>query len=323
MEYGVMSGTMSVDKSVERAELLEDSGYARIWTPNQHEMLVDPISTLAVCAEKTESLELGVQVLNPITVHPTVIANQMATLNQLADGRITLGIGAGHNTLGSLDLDPARLRELHEAIDTIKALVNGEAVSFNGPSFELGIDSQPVDVLTGSTGPKSLRMSGEAADGVILGTGGTPEFLQDYALENLQTGLDRSGRSLDEFTVSMDLAACVADTKEEAREQIKYAAVSNSTIAFNATLEGIPESLRREVEEFMESEAGAQSPDRLSDELLDYIMERHAVAGTPEDCQHRLRELADVGVNEVALLFPSTNTNQHIKEFDERVIQKL
>lgn len=286
-------------------------------------MLVDPISTLAVCAEKTESLELGTQVLNPVTVHPTVIANQMATLNQLADGRITFGIGAGHNTLGSLDLEPARLGELHEAIDIIKALVNGETVSFDGTSFELGIDSEPVDVLTGSTGPKSLRMSGEAADGVILGTGGTPQLLEDYAFDNLQTGLDRSGRSLDGYTVSMDLAACVADTKEEAQEQIKYAAVSNSTIAFNATLEGVPEHLREEVREFMEAEASAQSPDQLSDELLEYIMERHAVAGTPEDCQNRLRELADVGIDEVALLFPSTNTNQHIKEFDERVLQEL
>ena len=51
-------------------------------------------------------------------------------------------------------------------------------------------------------------------------------------------------------------------------------------------------------------------------------MERHAVAGTPEDCQNRLRELADVGIDEVALLFPNTDTNRHIQEFDKQVLQE-
>jgi len=94
---------------------------------------------------------------------------------------------------------------------------------------------------------------------------------------------------------------------------------------------GVPEDLREEVEKMVEHhemsehvETDAEAPELLSDELLAFLANRHAVAGPPEYCQQRLRELEDAGVDEFVLHFNYTDDrHEAVERFDEEVLRPL
>src|SRR5687767_15819548 len=89
------------------ARQAEALGYDDLYLPDQtfHR---DPFALLALCAEATERIRLGLAVTNPYTRHPVQIARAAATLAEMSEGRFVLGLGAGNKprVLAGLGIEP-------------------------------------------------------------------------------------------------------------------------------------------------------------------------------------------------------------------------
>src|SRR5881409_114202 len=122
----------------EKARKVERLGYSVLLVPDHLAELLAPFPALAGAAAATTRLRVGTAVLNNDFRHPVLTAREAATIDLLSDGRLELGLGAGHMRTeyeqAGLRFDPGatRVERLAEAVAVITALLRGEKVSFAG-----------------------------------------------------------------------------------------------------------------------------------------------------------------------------------------------
>ena len=137
-------------------------------------------SVLGAVAQATEHLGLMTAVTCPIMrYHPAIIAQAAATMGLLADGRFTLGLGAGErlneHVVGSGWPGVVERHErLAEALDIIQGLLTGKLTTYRGRHFQL-VHAKLFDrpkrkppVIVAAGGPEAGRLAGEKADGLIV-----------------------------------------------------------------------------------------------------------------------------------------------------------
>ena len=92
---------------------------------------------LGAVAARTDSAMVGPGITNPLTRHPTVTANAMATVDELTDGRAVLGIGSGDSAVRSIGLSPASLEELEEFVRLFGRITRGQSASYDGEEVSI------------------------------------------------------------------------------------------------------------------------------------------------------------------------------------------
>jgi 5,10-methylenetetrahydromethanopterin reductase len=319
-----------IEAAREYARFLEESNFTSIWVADSHQLYTDAYATLAVCAMETDTLGLRTGVTNPISRHPSVTANAIATINQLSGDRASVGIGAGDSGVYSIGKQPASVSKLHEAVEQIQSLVAGESVVFGDEEFALEPANGAIDIYVAAEGPVTLRMAGQVADGIMFGGGSSPTIIEELAYENLRIGADRAGRSLEEIEFVTLTPGCVADTHEEATEKLMHMLEPIAYHNFSHSMDEAPDELHDDLEALVEAhefrehgDESAQSPEELPKRVQEYLSERWAIAGPAEYCRERLRELDDVGVDNVMITFPTGAPLEHAREFNRKVLQPM
>jgi 5,10-methylenetetrahydromethanopterin reductase len=332
IRYGSHYFPDSIEDAIEYAQFLEERGFSKLWIGDSQQLYADPYTSLAGCAAATENLELSPGVTNPVSRHPSVIANSISIINRRADGRADLGIGIGDSGVYSIGKNPATLDEFRDAVTKIQALLAGETVEFNGELFTLEPRYGSIDVYVAAEGPKTLQMAGEVADSVIFGGGTKPEFVEQFGLENLQKGAGRADRTLDDIDLVALTPACYAETRAEAIRELRHLLEPLAYHNFMFSVEEAPEELHDELRRLVEAhemsehaQPDAEKPEQISDEVLEYVGDRFAVAGPSSHCQDRLAALDDAGIDEFYLVFPTAveNTMDYAREFEEEILLPL
>jgi F420-dependent oxidoreductase-like protein len=189
VEFGVHTGLQNTSISELQSlwRRIEDHGFSwiSIWdhfyaadgTGNPH--CLEAVASHAALAAATSRVRCGSLVYSVGYRHPAILANTMATLDQLSNGRITLGLGAGwlvaeYEAYGIPFPDgPVRLRQEEEAIQCIRGLLTQDVTSFDGEFFSLvdaHCEPKPVQerlpLWIGGGGEKvTLRIAARHADG--------------------------------------------------------------------------------------------------------------------------------------------------------------
>jgi probable F420-dependent oxidoreductase len=134
------------------------------------------MSALVVAAEATERLRVGTLVLNNDFRHPVVLAREAAVVDVMTDGRLELGLGAGHMKheydQAGITFDPAAVRvaRMAEAAEIVRRLLAGEELTFHGTHYRVDahrcypVPTQPVPLVIGGNGRRVLRCAGRLAD---------------------------------------------------------------------------------------------------------------------------------------------------------------
>jgi probable F420-dependent oxidoreductase len=166
---------------IERARLAESIGFSHICIHDHLAPQLAPIPMLTVVAAATERLRLCPLVFNNDLRHPTVLAQDLATLDLLSDGRLEVGLGAGWNEpeydAAGLQFDSigTRIERLTEAVTVIRGLFADTPLTFRGRHYTITeMDGQPKPLqrphppfLIGGTRERMLRLA--AREGDIVG----------------------------------------------------------------------------------------------------------------------------------------------------------
>ncbi|MFG2478397.1 LLM class flavin-dependent oxidoreductase [Streptomyces fagopyri] len=183
------------------ARLADDVGLEELWLWEDC-FREGGISAAAAALAWTERLRVGVGLLPVPLRNVALVAMEAATLHRMFPGRAVLGVGHGvQEWMGQVGARPeSPLTLLREHLDALRALLRGERLTTRGRYVTLddvALDwppATPVPVLAGATGPRTLRLAGEAADGTVLTSSTTPDGVR-RARRLIDEGRASAGRS--------------------------------------------------------------------------------------------------------------------------------
>lgn len=307
------------------AAAAERLGFEAIWIADSQSLFRDAWVTLTACALRTSRLGLATGVTNPVTRHPAVVAGAMATLDELSGGRAICGIGVGQSAVGTLGLPVAKLSRLQDYVRVLRALLAGQAVEFEGRELRMSWPVRPVPIYFASSGPRSLRLAGEAADGVVFQVGSNPAFAR-FALAAIAEGEAGAGRPPGSVKRLMRLACAVSEDGAAAREEIRgYVSVAAST-AHSLPEEIIEPELREDLRRMSEAydvhQHGSSGGPQAA-LVTDRVVDAFAVAGTPEEVAVRLTELAGLGIDGFSLTTTAAEPLRLLELLAERVLPEV
>jgi 5,10-methylenetetrahydromethanopterin reductase len=297
----VLQGAYPPAEFASMVERIDELGFTHLWLTDSSLHARNSYAYLTLAAARSDRLVLGTAVTNPLTRHPAVTAVAAATVDEISGGRMILGIGAGDRPLLALGLHPARLTTLRAAVGAIRALWSGGEVSLDDPAFRLEdahvrFAARPgIPIYISASGPKTLELAGELADGVILLVGLFPEALA-WALEHVDRGAARAGRARPHVAVFAYGAIGEQPQAMEAARSI--AAWFPQTAPRICELWGLEPSLVEEVRaryaggEFQEAQEAA----RL---LPDGFVRSVALAGDAAQARERIGAALDAGADSV------------------------
>jgi 5,10-methylenetetrahydromethanopterin reductase len=205
----------SVDLFVADVRRAEALGWDAAWQPDSQLRRRDTYVLLAAAARATERIVLGTLLANPVNRHATVTASSIATVDELAPGRIVLGWGVGDTAVRLAGLRPARVAELEASTQLMRRLLDGEAVDVGAARPAHLPHHRPVPIWIAAGGPRTLRMAGRVADGVFMRVGAHPATIA-RAVEAIRAGAADAGRDPATIRLGAVFHTVLVDDAEQA-----------------------------------------------------------------------------------------------------------
>jgi 5,10-methylenetetrahydromethanopterin reductase len=218
-------GDSPVDATVRKLAELRAEGFRRVWMA---QLPYDPdlMTILAVVLREVDTIEVGTGVV-PIQVqHPTQLAQRALTLNAIAGGRFTLGLGLSHRMvteqMWGISYDKP-LRRIRENLDGLLPLLSGQPADVVGETVttrgSLQISGAPTpDVYLAALGPQMLRLAGRRTAGTLTWMTG-PKTLAEHVGPTLREAAAEAGRPDGSVRVVASLPISVTDDVDAARRQ--------------------------------------------------------------------------------------------------------
>jgi 5,10-methylenetetrahydromethanopterin reductase len=292
----------------------EERGFEAVWQAESR-LVREATIPLAAFGAVTERIALGSGVVNNWTRNPAFLASTFSTLDDLAPGRVRLGIGAWWDPLASkVGINRTKpLQAMRETVTAVRALLNDETVTFDGDFVHLdGVEldyvhqerrPKNVPIYIGATGMKMMELTGEIADGVVLNYLVSPTYNAD-AMEHLASGADRVGRSVDDLD-RPQLIVCSMDEDRDAaldaaRELVTQYLGQQPHIM---KASGVPESLLDRIGEVLTWPATAEQVHAASKLVPDEVVQMITASGTAEECRAKVAEYVDAGCT-CPILYP-------------------
>lgn len=303
-------------------EACDRAGLAVVGTPDSPALLRELYVSTTVAALATERIDIMTMVTNPVTRHPSVTAAAAMSLDELAPGRIQIGIATGDSALWATRQKAARVADLEEYILAVKALLRGEPATYRGETFTQSWSNwepREVPVYVACSGPRVLSMASRVADGVVVTMGFAPD---DVA--RIQATIGRACAEVGRDPATLDFWSNAQITFDESKEKaMEYSLGWTTNWLTEGTMngKGIPPEIRRPLLEMNadihDLEAVYKTPDRGRVQvqrakrlgIYDWIIEHSPrLWGTPDDICERLHELAGMGLANWVFLQQSRGT---------------
>jgi 5,10-methylenetetrahydromethanopterin reductase len=278
---------------VEFAEGLEAGGVDQLWVIEDC-FFTAGVSLAATALARTKRLHVGLGILPAVARNPAITAMEIATLAELAPGRLLAGLGHGvQNWMEQIGArTPSPLTTLDEVLTTVRQLLRGEVVNFEGRHVTMrdaALAAAPAQVpplLAGVYGPKSLAVAGRVADGVVLAEGAGPTYVRQ--------AIDHAG-SPDGFRTSVFSALCLIPNRKLTHHTMTPF-VAGLLRQPNAAISAHPH-FDEMIERFH-----AQGDAAIAEFPDDWWIDIGAI-GTMDDVMAHIEALGEAGANDVSL-FP-------------------
>jgi F420-dependent oxidoreductase-like protein len=335
MKLGVNVGYwglgLSADDQLHIVREAERLGYDSVWSAEAYGS--DAATVLGWLAGQTERIRIGSAIFQIPARSPAMTAMTAATLDQISQGRMVLGLGTSGPQVSEGWHGQRFGRQLQRTRDYVavvrKALAR-ERLEYHGETIELPLPDGPgkalkltigpvqerIPIYLAAVGPRNTALAGEIADGWLPFMFSAEHI--DVLREPLEEGAQRAGRSLDGFEIAPTVNAYVSEDRAAARDLMRPVLAlyiggmgSRERNFYNAAVQrfGFEDAAREVQDLYLEGrkdEAGAALPDELIDQLT--------LCGPRDVVRDRLRAYRDAGVGSV-LVTPMAFTR------DERIEQ--
>jgi probable F420-dependent oxidoreductase len=317
---------------LELIQLAERHGFGYAWTYDSHVLWQESVPMLAVAARETSKIRLGHFVTNPATRDPTVLASAYATLQDLSDGRMAMGIGRGDSAVRYVGRQPMKVAEFERACAMVRGFMNGDEVEWNDKQLQLKWvrpELPRIPMWIAGYGPRALAVAGRVADGVIIQLA-DPEIIQ-WIMDTARRSAEEAGRDPAELKCIVGAPAHISDDLPDAREQVRWfpAMVSNHVMdlidRYGADESAVPKALTdyvqaRKFYDYDEhSRVGAKHGEFVTDEICD----RFCVLGTAEQAKAKLQELESIGVDQFNIYLMTHGQEETLQAFGDEIIPEL
>jgi 5,10-methylenetetrahydromethanopterin reductase len=285
----------------------ERGGFSNLWITD-HFNNRNVYVALTTAAIYTNQITVGPGVTNPYMVNPVFTAQAVATLNELAPGRIVLGIGAGDKTtLATVGVKMHKpLSAVRETVDIIREMTRGENVVFKGDVFQIAganfffKPKGSIPIYVGAQGPKMLALAGKIGDGVLINAGHPKDV--EYAVNCVKEGVNEVGKQFNE----LDVAAYTSFSVHEDLKKATKAAVP--VVAF--IVAGSPRQVLERHDINMKKAEEIREALKVNDwgrafgGVSQGMIEAFSVCGTPDMCIERIDQLLKSGISQFVVGSP-------------------
>ena len=319
---------------VRQVQLAESLGFDTAWIADTHLVCRELWVTLAACAAGTSRIRLGPGIAVPHTRHISVTASAIATLHELAEGRVVIGIGTGGSAAETMGLSVgkvARIATLESMAVSLRRLLGRESIRLdNGTDARLAwLERSPaIPLYLAGSGPRMLDAAGRLGDGAIMYSGVAP-WLVEAALGCVKAGARSAGRAPEDLDVAIWAPTSIAPDRALARDHVRGRVASALRHAFPVAWSPEDQKVIAQVRAAYDSyqHASAASKHRLL--VTDRFVDLMALAGRPEEVREQVRGIIGVGGVGRIILLPQVPGQDFVEReevlrlFAEQVMARL
>jgi alkanesulfonate monooxygenase SsuD/methylene tetrahydromethanopterin reductase-like flavin-dependent oxidoreductase (luciferase family) len=352
MEFGISCSKID---EVGLVTFAENLGYDFCWVTDSPMLRSHPWAVLALAAQQTQTIKLGMGVAVPGLRLAPDTACGIATINRLAPGRTFLGSGTGNTAMRTLGRKPARVKDFEKFLRVVRGLLDGEEVmldSDDGPQpirfqnlhYKYVDVEHRIPIHVGGFGPKAQALAGELGDGLITGIprgGAIPD-----ALANVRVGAERASRNLDGFYTSALVNMMLLqpdETLSSPRVIAECGPAIMANVHYLTDLYGDSDksppnyvlTIWEDYLAFHKARSASHSHQQLHGSHYSHLDEDEAkfitpdlikafcLAGQPDEIAEQLHALEEDGLDAVAFIPPSEHRYAQYEGFAKRVIAAL
>lgn len=324
----VFSGDFPLRRTLDGAVLAERLGFDTCWLGEDF-FYHGGIATATAVAERTQRIGIGLGVLSPLPRHPALTAMEVATLDEISQGRLVLGIGSGVPAwMRQMHLQPkSPLSAMREGVELCRGLIAGDTLTAQGACFsvdnvKLGFTPyrSHIDIYLGVEGPRGLELSGAVADGTVISILAGPAYVR-WAREHIASGQASANRTGQSHPVVVYVIISIDEDGAVARDAVRrtiaeYVGVGGPN--YLTRLAGISDD---HVAEMNRVYRGGRLPiDLVDDAMVDHL----AVAGTAADCETGIRRLIEAGADQIVFFpFPSVAVEDQLTRIHDQLVPRL
>jgi 5,10-methylenetetrahydromethanopterin reductase len=299
---------------MEYVKLAEECGFEAVWQAESR-LVREATVPMAAFAAVTSRIAIGSGVVNNWTRNVGLLAATFSTLDDLAPGRIKLGIGAWWDPLAAkVGIHRTKpLTAMRETVEAVRRLLAMERVTYHGAFVHL--DDVEIDIVHGERSPKDIpiyigatamkmmALAGELADGVLLNYLVGPAYNSE-AMAALEEGAARVGRTIDDVD-RPQLVVCSLDADrslalDRARELVTQYLGQQPHIM---KASGVDPSLLEEIGSVLTWPATKEQIERAMHLVPDGVVQMITASGTADECRAKVDEYVESGCT-CPILYP-------------------
>ncbi|MCW4049517.1 MAG: 5,10-methylenetetrahydromethanopterin reductase [Candidatus Bathyarchaeota archaeon] len=278
----------------------EKLGYDSVWITD-HFNNRNVYVSLSFIANYTDKIRLGPGVTNPYLVHPVMTAQSIASLSEVAPGRVLCGIGAGDRTsleiVGSKMKNP--VRTVRETVEIIRHQLAREKTGYEGKVFNIKAGAKfnfkpekNIPIYVGAQGPKMLQLAGRIGDGALINASHPDDIKR--AVVQVKKGATKANRNFDDVDIAAYTSFSVAEEKKEAKKAVVPVVAYIVAGSPSSVLEthGISVEKAREIRKNLAERNWGEAFGAVDSQMINAF----AVCGTPEECVSKIDEILKMGV---------------------------
>jgi alkanesulfonate monooxygenase SsuD/methylene tetrahydromethanopterin reductase-like flavin-dependent oxidoreductase (luciferase family) len=313
-QYYTADSKFSAPDLLRQAEVMEDVGFDSVTLGERHiheEGFVEPLTGLAALAGRTDSLQLGTAAMLPALYNPLHIAEAIATIDELSNGRAAFGAALGYRDREieafGVDMDD-RVPRLLESLKLLRQLWDGETVTHDGEfwSYDKAFVSpvpNDIPIWIGGHADIAIKRAAYRGDAWIASASSTTEDLREQ-IEFYEDAIDEFGMDRSDNDVILMRDCFVADSVADARETIE------------SYLLNLYKLYARWGQTYIDEHEVEVDYDELAEKF---------VIGSPQDCIEQLEVYEEIGVDHVLLRCqfpgqPQETTLDCLERFGDEVI---
>jgi 5,10-methylenetetrahydromethanopterin reductase len=234
-----------------------------------------------------------------------------------------MGIGTGAAAVEDIGQKPATIADLEKTAGAIRDLWAGRNFSTNGRECRLEYAATVpgmIPVYVAASGPRLIRTAARIADGVLCNIGAEPERLANTVRSAGESAQAAGNRT--EFQIAARVPACITDEPDAARyvrARVGIAALRRDPAEFSPDDRAALEKIKAAFSPREHLRLNAAYTEQVTDSLID----KFALAGSPEACVDRIRRLMQTGIDELNLAFMHPDTEMLLRTFAARVMPRL